>query len=128
MWAVVLVLAWVALTAINYATRRQLQRLARSRQAHDTYATFRDVCSMIPEPNFQGIYGLIQGLVAVENFPIRPDDNLLRTLLIDDGRLADFLEEHLPMATSAPQTAWGLANEMWSYQISTRAFHARGWP
>jgi len=112
-WIVALAVAYVALTfAVNYPTTRRLRTLAKTRHSAPAYAAFRDACSGIPEADLERIYRLIQGLVPVKNFPVRPDDDLINTLAIDDGDLADFLEQHLPHG-GAPETAASLANQVW---------------
>jgi hypothetical protein len=94
--AVILGLAgtWVAVTlAVNLPRRIRLRRLASSRAGTDNFAAVRKSLPEIPEQVLLDTYRAVQHLVPGKDFPVREDDDLLRTLEIDDGSLEGLIEE-----------------------------------
>jgi hypothetical protein len=95
LWILAIVIGWAAIaTWMNHLTVRRLRRLARSRDGADAFATFRSSLPEIPENVLQKVYRGVQDLVG-EDFPVRAEDHLTRTLEIDEGSLADLFEELL---------------------------------
>jgi hypothetical protein len=103
LWILAIVSGWAAIAAwMNLLSVRRLRRLARSRAGADAFATFRSSLPEIPENVLQKVYRGVQELVRGEDFPVRAEDHLTRTLEIDEGSLVDLFEELLdPRAQAA---------------------------
>ncbi len=86
----VLVLGVGVVTAITRQSR--LRRLARARNPQAAFAEF---CAAFPnqtEDLLQSIYSSLQAMLQVDNFPVRVDDDLWRTLELDQGNLESGIE------------------------------------
>jgi hypothetical protein len=93
-WILGLAGGWAALTlAMNLPREHRLRRLARSRAGTDNLAAVRKSLPEIPEQVLVNTYRAVQDLMPGKDFPVRADDNLWRTLEIDEGSLGDLIEE-----------------------------------
>jgi hypothetical protein len=105
----------------------RLRRLRRVRAGVDGFATFRAALPEVPEAFCRDVYAAIQSQVAVD-LPLLPDDDLRGTLEIDEGGLADLIEELVPQHVygAAPlDTAADLVRAAWRAAADPRA-GARG--
>jgi len=94
LWILGLACVWAALTVgINLPRERRLRSLAKSRAGTDSLATVRESLPEIPEHVLLATYRAVQDLVSGKDFPVRADDNLWRTLEIDEGSLGDLIDE-----------------------------------
>ena len=72
--------------------QRRLRKLAAARNPH---AAFGEFCATFPEQPrevLQAIYSSIQEVVEIDQFPVRVDDDLWRTLELDAGNLESEVE------------------------------------
>jgi hypothetical protein len=70
----------------------RLQRLAGSRNSR---AAFEEFCAAFPDQPrdlLRSIYSSMQQVVGINNFPVRVDDDLWRTLELDQGSLESEVE------------------------------------
>jgi hypothetical protein len=113
--------AFALLTVATNLPRVLRQRkLAASRAGVDAFAVFRESLPDIPEEVLRRLYVRVQGLLPGRDFPLRGDDNLVKTLEIDQGNLADIVEDLIP-ASSLPaspgiETLADLAKAVWSHE------------
>ncbi len=79
--------------AINMPRRRQLQALQNARPGWQGFESFRKMFPDLSETLLKGTYRSLQDALGTNDFPIRPEDDLERTLMIDRGNLYNILEQ-----------------------------------
>jgi hypothetical protein len=96
---VIALLAGGALVAWRIlATRRGSRRLwdiARTRNEHGSVERYRAALPEVPEPFRSEMYGLVQRLLPMPNFPVHPDDDIWMLYDLDQGILESEIEEYL---------------------------------
>jgi hypothetical protein len=74
---------------------RRLADLARTRNAQDSVISFRAALPEVSEPFRSEMYGLIQRLLPIPNFPVHPNDNIWMLYDLDQGTLESEIEDYL---------------------------------
>jgi hypothetical protein len=81
-----------------FAMRRGTRRLAdsaRTRNKEDSVDRFNAALPELSEPFRSEMYGLIQRLVPMPNFPVHPDDDIWMLYDLDQGALDSEIEDYL---------------------------------
>lgn len=127
-WLIVIVGVVAAMIVIavatNYPVRRQLRALAGSRNSATAYSAFQSACTDIPQEALREIYDQIQNMVPITAFPVCPSDELLRTLAIDDGTLADYVDGNVSNEYRSIESAADLARAVWRTKAGQRTIAA----
>lgn len=121
LWILVLVAALAGLTlALNLPREVRVRRLAKSRDGSNAFADFRAALPELPDDLCRSVYDALQALVPGRDFPVRADDDLSRTLEVDQGSLDDVIERLLGDGEKVPAgrlppivTAGDLARAAW---------------
>lgn len=124
LWILGLAGGWAALMlAMNLPRERRLRSLARSRVGGDAFTAFRASLPEIPADVLLSVYRGVQDLVPGKDFPVRADDDLWRTLEVDQGSLDDLIEDllvnpgrtavNVSQTTSPITTVADLARAVW---------------
>ncbi len=79
--------------AMNLPRERRLRKLARQRAGGNAFAALREALPDVPEDVLGEVYRRVQGLLPGASFPVRPQDDLLQTLEVDQGSLSDLIDE-----------------------------------
>jgi hypothetical protein len=75
--------------------RRRLSDIARTRNEQDSVERFRTALPEVPEPFRSEMYGLVQRLLPMPNFPVHPDDDIWSLYDFDQGTLESEIEDYL---------------------------------
>ena len=85
--------AWRLVTARR--GRRRLAKVADNRDAQDSVTSFRAALPEVSEPFRAEMYGLIQRLLPIPNFPVEPNDGIWTLYDLDQGTLESEIEDYL---------------------------------
>jgi len=74
---------------------RRLADIARTRNQQSSVERFKAALPEVPEPFRSEMYGLIQRMLPMPNFPVHPDDDIWLLYDLDQGTLESEIEDYL---------------------------------